>query len=201
MKLGAGWLSPVTAPDDKRPVTIAEVAVPRWSEQEHAFFPTRIEEFGFVWQQLEHWPRGRVLDAGAGYNPEVHVLPWITANMGYDVVALDANAEALAMPKHALVERILGDITLLDLPDDSFDVWCCISVLEHMRESDKALALHEAFRVLRSGGLALLTTDHTPPEETTEWFRSAGFLTGPVEQPLGPMLNPPVSYIVAQRPL
>lgn len=202
MKLGAGWLSQVTPPDDKRPVTIAEVEVPRWSDVEQAFFPTRIEEFGFVWRELEHWPRGSVLDAGSGYNDEIHLLPYIIANMGYEVTAVDANAAALEMPKHSEVTRVLGDITLLDLPDDSFDVWTCISVLEHMRESDKALALHEAFRVLRSGGLALLTTDHTPPEETTEWFRAAGFLTGPTIPFVdGPMLEPPVSYIVAQRPL
>lgn len=201
MKLGAGWLSPITPPEDRRAVTFAEVAVPRWSEREQALFPTRCEEFGFVWHELEHWPRGSVLDAGAGYNDEIHLLPYILGNMGYDVTAVDANAASLDMPKHSEVERILGDITLLDLPDDSFDVWCCISVLEHMRESDKALALHEAFRVLRSGGLALLTTDHTPPEETTEWFKSAGFLIGPVAPPFGPMLAPPVSYIVAQRPL
>src|SRR5205814_1926481 len=112
MKLGAGWLSPVTPPDDRRAVTFAEVAVPRWSEREQAVFPTRIEEYGFVWHELEHWPRGRVLDAGAGFNPEVHLLSYIMANQGYDVVALDANAAALEMPKHAMVERVLGDLTL-----------------------------------------------------------------------------------------
>ena len=151
IKLGAGWLSPATAPEDRRPILIAEVAVPRWSEQEQAVFPTRIEEYGFLWQQLEHWPRGRVLDAGAGFNPEIHVASYITANMGYDTIALDADARALTMPQHTNVERVLGDLTLLPYADDTFDVWLCVSVFEHMREPDKALALHEAFRVLHSG--------------------------------------------------
>lgn len=201
MRLGAGWLSPVAAPDDKRPIIIADVVVPRWSDKEQAFFPTRQSEYGWAAQQLEFWPRGDLLDVGAGFNPEVHVMSYIAANQGFNVIALDADARAAQMPAHVAVQRVLGDLTLLPFGDDTFDVWLCISVLEHMRESDKALALHEAFRVLHSGGLALLTTDHTPPEETTEWFKSAGFLTGPVQPLAGPMLSPPVSYIVAQRPL
>ena len=203
MKLNAGWLPASDAPS----ALLADVVVPRVSvgtkhDAAGAVFSTRIEEYTWAATQLDFWPRGRLLDAGAGFNPEIHVMSYIAANLGYDVTALDANASALHdMPPHAHVHRELGDLCVLPFEQESFDVWLCISVIEHMLEAEKALALYEAHRVLQRGGIALLTTDETAPEVLTDLFESAGFLTGPILNFNGGQhLTPRVSWIVAQKP-
>jgi len=53
------------------------------------------------------------------------------------------------------LELIQGDIQLLDFPDDSFDVVIATAVIEHV--SDPGKVMREAKRVLRSGGIIVLT--------------------------------------------
>jgi SAM-dependent methyltransferase len=52
--------------------------------------------------------------------------------------------------------RVIGDAQALGIADDSFDVVLCTEVLEHLPEPQRAV--DEMFRVLRPGGLLLLTT-------------------------------------------
>jgi len=202
MKLGAGWLSPYEPRDI--PVTYHDVFVPRVSvgskhDSPGAIFGTRIEEYGWVATQLEHWGRGKLLDAGAGFNPEIHVMSYIAASMGYDVTAVDADASALTdMPAHAGVTRRIGDICLLSDADETYDIYICVSVLEHMMEAEKALIMHEAHRVLKPGGVLLLTTDETEPAAVNDLLATT-FLTGPVEPNGGPMLTPRVAYATAMK--
>ena len=54
------------------------------------------------------------------------------------------------------LELIRGDIQALDFPDDSFDVAIAAAVIEHV--SDPGKAMREAKRVLRTGGIIVLTS-------------------------------------------
>jgi SAM-dependent methyltransferase len=58
--------------------------------------------------------------------------------------------------------RTQQDITHLNYPDAAFDRVFCISVLEHMPGRDIERALGEFRRVLKPGGLAVLTFDVPP---------------------------------------
>ena len=205
MKLSAGWLSP-DATTNGNAALYHDVVVPRVSagtihDAAGAVFSTRIEEYGHVSRALEFWPRGKLLDASAGMNEEIHVMSYIAANQGFDVVAIDADARALQMPAHVGVKRVLGDISLLPFADASFDVYFSVSVIEHMLEAMKALTFHEAKRVLKPGGLLLLTTDETEPEALNEMLSSVGFSVGPVEPFNSQHLTPRVAWAIAQKPL
>ncbi len=52
------------------------------------------------------------------------------------------------------IVSVVGDVTALPFPNESFDLVICSHVLEHVQ--DDASALREFFRVLRPGGCALL---------------------------------------------
>jgi ubiquinone/menaquinone biosynthesis C-methylase UbiE len=50
----------------------------------------------------------------------------------------------------------VGLITELDFPENTFDVLFCIEVMEHLKDYDKAA--QEMYRVLKPGGIAIVTT-------------------------------------------
>lgn len=102
-----------------------------------------------------------VLDVGGG--PAVHSF-WMADN-GYGVTLVDivpkhvqqALATQLSMGTRNRLEHIrLGDARQLDAPDASVDAVVCLGPLYHLTEaSDRALAISEAYRVLRSGGVLI----------------------------------------------
>lgn len=202
MRLSAGWL----AQSDSNGEFLADIWVPRFSQgtvddEAGAVWPTRIEEYRWLAQQLEHWPRGKLLSVGAGFNPEIHVLEYVLANMGYDVVAVDENPRALHMPHANGVQRVLADLCVLPFAAESFDVWTCVSVLEHLSAEQQTQAFAEAFRVLKPGGIALLTTDETEPAAINTLAKQAGFLTGSLVPFGGHHLSPRVAWTTLQKPL
>ncbi len=102
----------------------------------------------------------RVLDVGCG---EGHFAMAMTRN-GAEVVAIDVTEEPLrrARASHANLDlRLVEPEAPLPLEDSSFDVVWAGEVIEHV--ADGAQWLSELRRVLRSGGLLLLSTpDHGP---------------------------------------
>lgn len=58
--------------------------------------------------------------------------------------------------KFPYLEIIQGDIQSLDLPDNSFDVAVATAVIEHVPDPGKAM--REAKRILRPGGILVLTS-------------------------------------------
>ncbi|MFX0196939.1 MAG: class I SAM-dependent methyltransferase [Candidatus Hodarchaeota archaeon] len=58
------------------------------------------------------------------------------------------------------VRFVKGDIRRIGFPDEFFDRVFSISVLEHVPVADRKKVFNELFRVLRPGGLAVLTIDN-----------------------------------------
>ena len=127
---------------------------------------SRIWEYPWVWLQLESIKaRGlRLLDIGSERSP----LPWFLASRGFNVIVSDITANywrvwqrASRQLKVAVGKRIL-DAQSLDLPTASVDIYLSVSVIEHV--PNKARAIAEAARVLRSGGLLVMTFDICEPD-------------------------------------
>jgi 2-polyprenyl-3-methyl-5-hydroxy-6-metoxy-1,4-benzoquinol methylase len=151
----------------------AEIADPRWmnfmselNDVAHrgglAEYKTysRVWEYPWLWFQVENSPRSlRVLDIGSERSP----YPWLLAEKGFDVTVSDVTSSYWGLWRSA--QRNLGvkpNLKILDtqglaLDTGSFDVYQSVSILEHV--PDKAKALEEAARVLRPGGLLLMSFD------------------------------------------
>jgi SAM-dependent methyltransferase len=101
-----------------------------------------------------------VLDAGSGNRSE-QMFRQNILDTGAELTTCDAK-------ENDGVDLVV-DLHSLPLPDAKFDLLLCIQVLEHVRHPDKACA--EFFRVLKPGGIAIITvpqithtlTDGTPP--------------------------------------
>jgi SAM-dependent methyltransferase len=106
--------------------------------------------------------RSAVLDAGsARYSP---VLPWLRLYGLTDLVG--NNLEFGADVRRDGVLFRYGDITATDFRDDRFDAVTCLSVIEHGVQVQAFLA--ETARILRPGGVLVLSTDYdqAPPDTT-----------------------------------
>jgi ubiquinone/menaquinone biosynthesis C-methylase UbiE len=105
-------------------------------------------------------PPAVIVDVGGG--PGVYAC-WL-AKQGYEVHLVDATPlhvelarqASAAQPDAPLVSIEVGDARLLKRPDESCDVVLLLGPLYHLTERvDRLTALHQARRVLRSGGLLL----------------------------------------------
>jgi SAM-dependent methyltransferase len=104
----------------------------------------------------------RVLDAGAArYSP---VLPWLRL-YGYSRL-VGNNLEFARSHRHGPVTFEYGDVTATDYPDASFAAITCLSVIEHGVPVEPFLK--ESARLLRSGGVLVVSTDYDqdPPDTT-----------------------------------
>ena len=101
--------------------------------------------------------RGRdVLDAGCGVGYGAALL----AADARTVIGVDIDASAIEYARRRYgapnVTFRVGDVTALDLEDDSVDVVCAFEAIEHVRGPERFLS--ETRRVLRDGGLLLVST-------------------------------------------
>jgi SAM-dependent methyltransferase len=104
----------------------------------------------------------RVLDAGAArYSP---VLPWLHIYGVRDLVG--NNIEFTRTSTHGTVRFEPGDITATPYRDGWFDAITCMSVIEHGVPLEAFVA--ESARILRPGGLLVVSTDYDQdPSDTT----------------------------------
>jgi len=103
-------------------------------------------------------PPARILDVGGGAG--AYALP--LAAKGYEVHLVDAmdvhveraREASQEQPEAPLASAAVGDARQLEHPNGSFDAVLMLGPLYHLPESeDRALALREAQRVLRSQGV------------------------------------------------
>jgi ubiquinone/menaquinone biosynthesis C-methylase UbiE len=122
---------------------------------------TKLWEYPFCWFEINrHAPaRARILDVGTERSP----FPFFLALQGYNVTINDIDKKWKAYWDRAArelktkIEYAISPSERLPFPDSSFDVYLSVSVIEHIKFKDDAL--REAARVLRPGGLLILTFD------------------------------------------
>lgn len=109
---------------------------------------------------LKYTPRyGKVLEAGCGLGRYVFYL----SKFGIDITGLDFSEKTINFLKkwqkkhHFNLNFITGDVTKLDIEDNSLSGYLSFGVVEHFIEGPQK-ALNEAFRVLKPGGIAIVTT-------------------------------------------
>lgn len=104
-------------------------------------------------------PPGRVLDIGCG--PGVLVTGLLA--QGHEVCGVDFAPAMIEQCRATFASEprahfAVGAIEALDFADDTFDAITCLGVVEYL-DDDRA-ALRELHRVLRPGGLAVITCPH-----------------------------------------
>jgi SAM-dependent methyltransferase len=105
---------------------------------------------------LEQEPPGRALDAACGTGRHAAFL----ASRGHRVVGVDASAPMLAHARTRVPRATfaVGSLVALPIPDASVDVAVCALALMHLPDIRPAVA--ELARVLRPGGLLVLSDLH-----------------------------------------
>ncbi len=98
--------------------------------------------------------QGKILEAGCGFGKWVIYLK----RKGYDIIGIDFAKEAIGMAKRydKAIPVEFGDITQIQYPNNYFDAYMSLGVVEHFQEGP-FLALKEAKRVLKPNGLILIS--------------------------------------------
>ena len=141
----------------------------------------RSREFAYVWRQIDLPAPAYVLDLGSPKDLAV----MLARHRGYRVVATDILPDAVALSeRYARAQDLAGDGAgrvrsevqdgrALGYPDDHFDAVYSVSVLEHIPDRGDSLAIQELIRVVRPGGIVVVTVPYDLEYRET-------FLDGPV---------------------
>lgn len=104
------------------------------------------------------WIKGDLLEVGCGEGRGVRLLlPSVTSYTAIDKI--EAAVDELKV-KYPSGKFVAGNLPPLPFPDSSFDTVVSFQVIEHIKD-DRAF-LKEIHRVLRPGGVALITTPNRP---------------------------------------
>ena len=125
----------------------------------------RSVEFPYVWRSLTQTAGARVLDLGSPKD----LAAMLARHRGYEVVATDILPEAIELSRrYAAAQGLEGrgpgrvhsevqDGRALTYADASFDAAYSVSVLEHIPDGGDSIAIRELIRVVRPGGLVVVT--------------------------------------------
>lgn len=120
----------------------------------------------------------RVLDAGCGSG--IPVARYLSVERGFDVVGVDFAASQVALARELVPSArfVQADITALatpEFPDTTFDGICSFYAVIHVPREDHAALLANFRRMLRPGGLLLLSTGHGESDDAVEddWLGAA----------------------------
>lgn len=108
--------------------------------------------------QQRGWPCERIVDAGCGEGYGAEML----RRFGAEVVAIDYDEVSIdhVREKYPELEAVRANLVDLPLPDRSVDVVVSLQVIEHLW--DLRGFLTECFRVLRPGGVCVVSTPNRP---------------------------------------
>ena len=157
-------------------------------EESKAFWPVYSEEYSW-WKmkntifkmikeelQASGKPNFEILDIGCGKGTDVFMMNSLLKAYSTRFTGLDispVSIEFANMLREMRGERNcffdVGNAEKLEFADTSFDVVLCSEVLEHLPEPEKSLK--EILRVLKAGGLAVVTTPN--PENIAKRFVSS----------------------------
>ncbi len=104
--------------------------------------------------QSYHPQAQNLLDLGVADGLMIPVLREILPDL--KIIGLDLSWELLMLGDHTTFVPLLADATALPFIDGSFDVVSAAAIIEHINQPLKLLSHIQ--RVLRSGGLCILTT-------------------------------------------
>lgn len=134
---------------------------------------------------LSFLPRdGLILEAGSGPGHKVAYLQ----NLGYSVEGVELNRTVVESmhARHPALPLKVGDVSALDVPDGHYAAVTSFGVIEHFLAGPHT-PLAEHFRVLRSGGVALISVPSFNALRRLKraWLR----LTAPLRPSLNPLLR------------
>lgn len=127
----------------------------------------RFLEYPFVFRHLPLNKSAEILDVGCAGN----FLPLTIAALGYKTTAVDIRSyEIVNNIKFDNFNFLQRDILKDKFEENSFDIVCCISVLEHIGLEGRYGSIKDAkgdinmakeiWRILRPGGFAILTVPY-----------------------------------------
>jgi SAM-dependent methyltransferase len=128
----------------------------------------RTAEFAYVWKHLSCPPGAHILDLGSPKD----LAMFLARQRGYRVSATDVLPEAIALSKrYARAQGLDGDRSgkvrsevqdgrALSYPDDLFDAAFSVSVLEHIPDRGDSDAIRELIRVVKPGGVVIVTVPY-----------------------------------------
>ncbi|MBI4098799.1 MAG: class I SAM-dependent methyltransferase [Candidatus Magasanikbacteria bacterium] len=159
-------------PQHNRLIYIAEQASPEYWDRHWSFNKLRMEDlrreitrkhYDFLVLPVTRdylSPGSRVLEGGCGTGVHVYNLQ----RHGFESIGIDNAPETVRLAKEAVPEMDirLGDVVHLDFPDNHFDGYWSIGVIEHFRDGYDAV-LKEMHRVLKPGGYLFLTFPYMSP--------------------------------------
>lgn len=99
-------------------------------------------------------PDDNVIDAGCGPGRDGSIL----TKFGLNVTGVDYSIQMLREARHRISSVIAGDVLALPVQDQSCAGMLMASMIFHIRRRDLPLALQEAARVLRPGGVLALNS-------------------------------------------
>lgn len=155
---------PAGIPDDRFPDLLRH-----WFLGSRARSYLSRRRYGEVTGLLRGTPKGRALDAGCGWGYNLFLLAREgMAPVGIDIVQNDFLAARLVASANGYEARLVGaDASALPFVAESFAAVTAVETFEHIFEPDRALAVREAWRVLRPGGaLAISTPNYRSIVET-----------------------------------
>lgn len=108
-----------------------------------------------IFEKFLNGSKARILEGGCGFGAWCE---WFEKR-GHSIIGIeyDENIVSRAQKYKSDIAVELGDITKLNYPDNEFDAYISLGVIEHFEHGPEE-ALEEAYRILKPGGLAFVTT-------------------------------------------